>query len=905
MHRLVQGMVEDSFAGEHQIKGKAEAQRVFRLDAIRHGAARFDAAVSRGLSTFVGREKELEALERGLAEARSRLRIIDLVGEAGMGKSRLLYEFRQRVGKDKAFVLSGSCSPEGKQTPFLPFIEVVRGSFRLSLGEAETDVRRKLDMGLTTLGLHSGRNLGLLLHLLGLKAPEDALTGLDGVLIGLRTRELLQQLLEARCRLSPVIMVIEDLHWIDSVSEEVLGKIVASEGKLPLLLLTSHRPEYTPPWLDRAAIVTKERLEPLPVGDVRRLVQARFGVDVLPEALARQVVEKAEGNPLFAEEIVSYLTERNIIRTTGELDPSALAAALPASVQSILTARVDRLAPNDRALLQAAAMIGRQFDPELLAVVIGDTDPWMPSILRSSTVNSQLAAMQTLDLVHLDGKSREYVFKHALVRDALYQSLLSEPRMALHLKIAVEIERRSGNRLTEVAEVLAHHYSQTDQDGTAFGYLNMAGAKCLGVYSLDEAKMHFTAANALLEINADLITDDAVATFLANYVLFLSLKPDYKEIIDTVEHHMPRLRQIGDHPNCVLILHHYVLALVYTFRFRDAKQAQKPVTAMADRLGDDRSQAYALCGEIHVSTIIAPKSVNDFETLALRAKAAAFATGDAYIQSWLQLFVAWDEVHRGRVDKAITIARELLGMGKQLNDPRATSIGLWVLGWIAVFSDDYTESLRCGEECIKLALTPFDRLIGQGLRGISLVLLKNLDEGVPILADQRAQCVALNHLYQLSGSEVPWALSLVMRGQIAEGISLINAAIMRVDGAGYSAGADWYRLFLCEVFLEIIAGKEKPPLRVLLRNLPVLVKVMVTAPSSIRALTTHVLKNPQFDPAGHFVGRAQMVLGLLYKAKKKRALAREHLTEARRILSQFGATPICARVESALAELQQ
>jgi class 3 adenylate cyclase len=224
MHRLVQGMVEASFAGEHQIKGKAEAQRVFRLDAIRHGAARFDAAVSRGLSAFVGREKELEVLERGLAEARSRLRIIDLVAEAGMGKSRLLYEFRQRIGKDNAFVLSGSCSPEGKQTPFLPFIEVVRGSFRFSLGEAETDVTHKLDMGLTTLGLHSGRNLGLLLHLLGLKVPEDALTGLDGVLIGLRTRELLQQLLEARCRLSPVVMVIEDLHWIDSVSEEVSGQ---------------------------------------------------------------------------------------------------------------------------------------------------------------------------------------------------------------------------------------------------------------------------------------------------------------------------------------------------------------------------------------------------------------------------------------------------------------------------------------------------------------------------------------------------------------------------------------------------------------------------------------------------------------------------------------------------------
>jgi predicted ATPase len=154
--------------------------------------------------------------------------------------------------------------------------------------------------------------------------------GLDGLLIGLRTRELLQQLLEARCRLSSVVMLIEDLHWIDSVSGELLNKIIDSEAKLRLLLLTTRRPEYAPPWLNRT-VVTKLSLEPLPVGHVRRLIQARLGVDVLPEALARQVAEKAEGNPLFVEEIVSYLTERGIIRTTVESDASALTEALPLS----------------------------------------------------------------------------------------------------------------------------------------------------------------------------------------------------------------------------------------------------------------------------------------------------------------------------------------------------------------------------------------------------------------------------------------------------------------------------------------------------------------------------------------------------------------------------------------------
>ena len=431
-HRLVQGMVEASFAGEHTIKGKSEPQKVYRLDAIRHGATRFEAAVSRGLSTFVGREHELEVLERGLDKARSELCVVDLVAEPGMGKSRLLHEFRQRIGKERAFVLSGSCSPDGQQTPFLPFIEVVRGSFRVSAGEAEKDVAQKLEMGLTALGLHSHRNLGLLLHLLGLKVPDGALTGLDGVLIGLRTRELLQQLLEARCRLSPVVMVIEDLHWIDSVSEELLGKIVDSEAKLRLLLLTTRRPEYAPPWLDRA-VVTKLPLEPLPTGDIRRLVQARLGVEALARGAGAAGDGEGRGQSALrrGDRELSHRARHVAHQQPAKLDfdASAVAAALPASVQSLLTARVDRLAPKDRALLQAASVIGRQFDPQLLAVVVGETD-----------IDDRLAAMQALDLVHRESKSGDYAFKHALVRDALYQSLLTEPRT-----VAASEDRR-GNR---------------------------------------------------------------------------------------------------------------------------------------------------------------------------------------------------------------------------------------------------------------------------------------------------------------------------------------------------------------------------------------------------------------------------------------------------------------------------
>ena len=196
-------------------------------------------------------------------------------------------------------------------------------------------------------------------------------------------------------------------------------------------------------------------------------------------------------------------------------------------------------------------------------------------------------------------------FKHALVRDALYQSLLSEPRKALHLKIAEEIERRSGNRLTEVAEVLAHHYSQTDHADKAFTYLSMAGSKSLSVYSLDEAATHFTAALALLDKNPDCASDDQVAEFLVSYALLLNMSRQLKMMIDVLERYLARIDRLGDDPRAVLIRHQYVFALLWNTRYREAAAMQRETSPMADRLGDSRSKAYALASEILVSTILA------------------------------------------------------------------------------------------------------------------------------------------------------------------------------------------------------------------------------------------------------------------------------------------------------------
>jgi class 3 adenylate cyclase len=638
-HRLVEGLVETGFAGEHQIKGKSDPQKAYGLDGVRERATRFDAKIQRGLTRYVGRDRELEKLERGFDTIGAGIQVFDIVGEPGIGKSRLVHEFLGQIVKDRARVLTGSCTPDAQQTPFGAFIEIVRAAFRLSPGDGEAVAARKLDEGLQGLGLRNRENLGLLLHLLGLKPPEGALEGLDGVLIGLRTRELLQRLAQARSRQTPLILAFEDLHWLDSASEDLLAKIVAIDEPLRLLILHTRRPEYVPPWAS-GACVSRLAMEPLSARETTRIAEARLGVDHLPEALAKLIAAKADGNALFAEEIASFVIERGIVRrsATGlDFDPAAVAAALPESVQSLLASRVDRLAPSDRNLLQTAAVVGRRFDPDLVAVV-GDA---------GGSAQASFAAMGALDLIHGVEGSGDYLFKHALVRDALYNGLLSASRAAFHLKVAEELERRGSNRLPEIAEVLAHHYAETTRADKAFEFLAMAGNKSLGTYAISEAEKYYRRALVLFEMNSECAASNSVVLVIIRLLETLILKNDNREVGVVARKFMPFVKERGETPELVIAYYHQWASLYQALELRSAHELSAEALRVAERLGDGRARAYAR-GSLLLSRIelgLDPLDLADRMKSELMDDSLRF--GDNFITTWSHFFVSYDYFWRG------------------------------------------------------------------------------------------------------------------------------------------------------------------------------------------------------------------------------------------------------------------
>jgi class 3 adenylate cyclase len=893
-HRLVQGMVEARFAGEHRIKGKSEPQKVYRLEAIRARTSRFDTALSRGLTVYVGRDRELDTLEQCLAETKAGIQVIDVVGEAGIGKSRLLHEFQQRVSGSVGFIFSGSCSLQDRQTPFLPFIEVVRASFRVAAGEDQAAVARKLDEGLKVLGLASAESLELLLNLLGLKAPVSSLQGMDGAMIGFRTRHLLRRLLRARCQLSRGIVVIEDLHWIDSASEKLLDEIATSAEPLQLMIVHTRRPEYRPPWFELGNVIHMA-LEPLSSGETARIVEARFGADKVPDDLRRLVTQRADGNALFAEELASFLLERDLVRRQASgfvFDATTIANALPDSVQSLLTARVDRLDPSDRALLQTAALIGRRFDPDLLTAVTGDND-----------IDVSLATMQGLDLVYREDRTGEYVFKHALVRDAVYNSLLKAARAALHLKIAAEIERRMANRLPEMAETLAYHYASTTHMEKAFFYLAMAAKKCLDIYSLDEADRFARQALRLFETSPTCADDLAMADVMANHVHILYEKSDFHELKHAAERYIPQLEGIGDSAQLAFTMYFHALGLAGRSEFRDCEAMSRKALEVAERIGDLKAKTYAMNGILHASTFLACYPLETAERLGAECLALSGRLGDNAALNYAHWNIALDYAFRGLTREGREWALKLLDAGRQRDDRRALGIAYSILAMIDLMVGDHHQALRHSDECVRTAVTPFERRVGAITKASAEIFVGNVREGlVDLLKAIRAASEAGWELMVVFGATFA-GVGHVLAGRISQGVQLLENAVATYDARNAALPATFNRIPLAEIYLQMLASRVRPSLSVILRNLGTILRIKFLGMRRIEVLLEQAARAPHLDERGVTHARINMNIGLLHKLKKEPKLARHFLEKARAPAEYHGATLLVAKIDAALAEL--
>jgi len=473
--RLAEGYVHVRALGPIQVKGLPNPLDAYEVIGATSGRTRFQATASRGLTRFVGRHTELEALSRAVIRtATGHGEIISLVGEPGVGKSRLVWELTHSPRTQGWLVLESGSVPYGKTTAYRPVIDLLKVYLQIEDGDDWRRINEKLTAKVLTLDRALEPVLPALRALLDVSDEDPEWQALDPPRRRQRILDACKRVVLRESQIQPVLLVFEDLHWIDTETQAFIDGLVEILPTARLLLVVNYRPEYDNPWADKTHH-TSLRIDPLDAGSATELLEALLGNDddrSLDE-FRRFLIERSEGNPFFLEESIRTLSETHVLvgeRGAYRLAKPLAAFQVPTTVQAVLAARIDRLSVEDKRLLQCAAVLGKDV-PFVLLKAIANTSP--DELDRSLR---RLQAAEFLDETSLFPEVA-YTFKHALTHDVAYGGLLHEHRRILHARIVEAIEKFYGNRFAEQIEYLARHALLGEVWTKAVSYLRSAGAK--------------------------------------------------------------------------------------------------------------------------------------------------------------------------------------------------------------------------------------------------------------------------------------------------------------------------------------------------------------------------------------------------------------------------------------------
>ncbi|MET0487483.1 MAG: adenylate/guanylate cyclase domain-containing protein, partial [Candidatus Rokuibacteriota bacterium] len=469
--QLAEGYVQVAARGPVVVKGLAEPVEIYALTGASARRTRLQEAAARGLTRFVGRDAEVEQIRRAVALAHDgHGQIVAIVGEPGVGKSRLLYEFTHSPSTQDWLILEASSVSYGKATSYLPVIDLLTAYFKVHNREGHREIREKVTDKLLALDRTLEPALPALLALLDVPVDDGSWQALDPPQRRQRTLDGVKRLLLRESRVQPLLVILEDLHWIDSETQAFLESLVESLPTARLLLLVNYRPEYQHGWGSKT-YYTQLRLDTLRTESADQLLQALLGTDASVEPIKPLLIARTGGNPLFLEESVRALVETSAF--VGERGAYRLARLLdtidiPTTVQAILASRIDRLDSLDKQLLQTASVVGKNVPFPLLRAV---------AQVPEDDLRRGLAHLTAAEFLYETSlfPNLEFTFKHALTHEVAYGSLLHERRRALHARVVATLEDLHEDRLPEQFESLTHHAYRGEQWEKTVFYARLAG----------------------------------------------------------------------------------------------------------------------------------------------------------------------------------------------------------------------------------------------------------------------------------------------------------------------------------------------------------------------------------------------------------------------------------------------
>src|SRR5499427_4983933 len=699
------------------------AAPVYRLA----GRERSRVGPSGSRARFVGRRQDLDLLQSRLdSVTRGHGQIVGIVGEAGIGKSRLIFEFPHSVRQQPVTYLEGRCLSYASSVPFLPVLEILRQNFGIAEAHGPESIVEKVHAGLAALGLEPEEWSAYLLQPLGVKEGTERLAGLSPEAIKSRTLEAMRQLSLRGSRLRPIVFVVEDLHWIDKSSEEVVASMVQGLAGSPVLFLATYRPGYRPSWMDKS-YATQIALQPLSEEDSMTVVRSVLRTETLPDPLARIILDKADGNPFFLEEF------SRAVRDQGELPP---ALTVPDTIQDVLLARMHRLSDGPKQALQTAALLGREASLPLLRSIWTGPGP----------LEEHLGDLMTLEFLYeqREGEELAYSFKHALTQEVAYAMLSASRRQTLHLAAARALETIYADRIPDALERLAYHYSKTDEAEKAIEYLTLFARKAVTLYAHEEAVRALQAAESHVQSLPPAERDRRRLDLSLRHASSLLPLGRLQEILDLL---LPQREPLARLQDAALAGHyHFLLGRTYSFladHERAAERAQQAIRE-ADRCGDvtTKGKAFCLLGQD------GPLSGKALEGIAHGRQAVELLEGTEE-RWWLghaHWVVALNYLQIGSFAPALEELAQADAIAESTGDSRLQTISGWSSGIIHAISGASDIAISECRRAVERSPDPLNQALATGFLGFAY--MERGDGTQAILALEQAASIAASVGYR-------------------------------------------------------------------------------------------------------------------------------------------------------------
>jgi DNA-binding NtrC family response regulator len=747
--------------------------RVWRLA----GWERTGLGLGRRMARFVGRRHDLEMLDTRLASAvEGHGQLVGIVGEAGIGKSRLLYEFRQSLAGRSFTYVEGHCLSYGSAIPFVPVLGVLRQNFGLVEGEGGPAAAAKVRDLLIQLGMSPEEWAPPFHQLLGVREGIESLADLSPEAARGRTLDAVRQMCLRASEQRPLVIAVEDLHWVDRTSEEFISALVDTLRGARILFISTYRPGYRPPWLDRS-FATQMALQPLPPRDGLAIVQSVLQPDAVPEGLAQLIVARGEGNPFFLEELSRAVIEGGELRAREEV---------PETVQDVIQARIERLPEETRRLLQTAAVLGREVSPPLLRAMGDETRPIEPGL-------RELTDLEFLfERTRLEGPV--YVFTHAFTHEVAYQTVPVDLRPGLHAAAGRALEGLYAGQLEEISDRLAYHYSRTGEHARAVDYLTLSAARAA------RGQAHAEAVRALAEAMthaAELADDERdrrrieLALRQAASLILLGRFRESAELLGRERALVAAQQDAG-----LAARYHFLLARTANLlgdRDAAASEARRCI-AEAERAGDRATmgRGYYLLAEEAPFTGRAREGIEH----GRRAVTLLEHAGERWWLGQAHWVVALNFLQTGRLTEARDAVERAGAIGEAIGDPKLRGLAAWVEGVTVALLGDTEGGVRACEHSLALAQDPLNTALAMGWLGFVLLERGETQRAIAMLEDSVERMRRLRYRRFQAWFTAFLAEAHRVRGDVHRARTVASEAIQVAGEAGLLVGAGWARLVL-------------------------------------------------------------------------------------------------------------